>query len=91
MAQSSRSMALSKDYGQTKTSLPNLPEIGSDLHDACVVSVNKSTIFLAGGYSQSEQIVNTFSSQLLEKGHRTENSYKLVDNEGLDGLDYRSG
>ena len=76
------SVDLSKDYGQTKTRLPNLP----GLHDACMVSVNTTTIFLAGGYSQSEQIVNTFQSTVAHNGA----SYKLVDNKGLDGK-YSSG
>ena len=71
------SVDLSKDYGQTKTRLPNLP----GLHDACMVSVNESTIFLAGGYSESEQIIGTYQSSLVHRGA----SYRLVDNKGLDG------
>ena len=80
LAESSDSVDLSKDYGQTKTRLPNSNEVHG-LRDACMVAVNKNTVFMAGGYLESEPIVNTFQSTVAYNG----DSYKLVDNEGLDG------
>ena len=77
VAESSSSLDISKDFGETKTQLQN----SILLRDACMVAVDKTKIFLAGGYLESEQIVNTFQSTVDWDG----DSYKLVDNEGLDG------
>ena len=55
-----KSVELIKNDG-TKTRLPELPinqtssswfDTASPLHDPCMVYVNKTTVFLAGGYSK---------------------------------------
>ena len=45
----SKKVEISTDYGQTKTSLPDLPYGSDDLSSACLVIVNTTTIFVAGG------------------------------------------
>ena len=77
VAESSSPLELSKDYGKTKTQL----QLQNVWRDACMDAVNETTIFLAGGYLESEPIVNTFQSSVGWDG----DSYKLVDNKGLDG------
>ena len=42
---------MSTDYGQTKTTFPNLPYGG--IQYGCVVIVNETTAFVAGGYGSS--------------------------------------
>ena len=44
---------LSTDYGQTKTSLPDIPYgLNNRVNDACLVIVNSTTLFMAGGYGK---------------------------------------
>ena len=51
VAESTGTVQLITDYGQTKTSLPNLPSEKSKFY-ACMVFVNRTTVFLAGGQSE---------------------------------------
>jgi len=53
----SKEVELSTDYGQTKTSLGVIPYASAYgvLKGACVVIVNKTTVFLAGGRADGEK------------------------------------
>ena len=42
----------SDDYGQTKTDLPDVPINGPYLVGACLVIINATTVWMAGGYSE---------------------------------------
>ena len=50
----SKKVELSTDYGYTKRSLPDLPYglSSSYLTRACLVIINTTTVFVAGGYSE---------------------------------------
>ena len=59
-----RQFALSSDYWQTKTILPDLPLTSPTSHllGACMVYVNRTTIFVAGGYYDRREPHRTSTS-----------------------------
>merc|ERR1712117_124056 len=55
-----KKVELSTDYGQTKTHISDIPTDYADTSQlilACVVIVNKTTLFMAGGYGSSDHQV----------------------------------
>ena len=62
----SKKVELSTDYGQTKTSLPDIPyAINNWMTSACLVIVNETTVFMAGGHSESSAHNWVFKQCLL--------------------------
>ena len=49
---SSKKVELSTNYGQSKTSLPDIPYGSGWNHGACLVIVDSTTVFVAGGRSK---------------------------------------
>ena len=50
--ESAKKVELSTDYGYTKTSLPDLPYGDEMVMAGCLVIINTTTVFVAGGYSK---------------------------------------